>query len=238
MKYTSRDLKKMARANLNSHWNQAVPAAFIILLLSFVISMLATLFLDSMYKNMFMVIAAIIVVIILALLFTLFIAGLCLYFLKLGRGDDRKLSDIFHIFRDHPDRYLICSFILLLISIVYAAPYLILYFFTDRSSLLFLFGIIIWAILGSILYVLVLLSYSQFIFILLDQDDLGALEAMKKSALLMRGSKGRLFYLTLSFIGWSFLGILSGAVGLLWILPYYTETMSLFYRGLNGELSR
>lgn len=53
----------------------------------------------------------------------------------------------------------------------------------------------------------------------------------------MKGNKWRLFKVVFSFIGWFFLDLLSGGLGALWIRPYYTETLSLFYRSLKDEVT-
>ena len=45
----------------------------------------------------------------------------------------------------------------------------------------------------------------------------------------------RYFLLELSFIGWSLLGLLTLGIGLLWILPYITQTNTQFYLDLTQQ---
>ena len=52
---------------------------------------------------------------------------------------------------------------------------------------------------------------------------------MSSSAAIMRGNKGRLFYLELSFVPLYLLGTLSLGLGFLWIIPYVGMTEAEFY---------
>ena len=82
------------------------------------------------------------------------------------------------------------------------------------------------------------LRYSMLFLILLEDNTKGIRQAMRESKALMQGNKGRYFYIMLSFLGWSFLGLLSFGIGFLWIGPYYTQTQVTFYRDITGELDR
>ena len=73
-------------------------------------------------------------------------------------------------------------------------------------------------------------------YILDDNPELGPNEARLKSIEIMRGHKGKLFGLDLSFIGWFLLGILSLGIGFIWIEPYFYTARASFYRNLKEEL--
>ena len=75
-------------------------------------------------------------------------------------------------------------------------------------------------------------------FLLTDYDDLGPIQAAKESWKMMKGHKGRLFYLDLSFLGLTLLSLLSCGIAMLWITPYMRMTQSFFYRELDGELDQ
>ena len=79
------------------------------------------------------------------------------------------------------------------------------------------------------------LMYSQSDYILAENPDLTAVEAMKKSRLMMKGNKWALFCLGLSFIGWD---ILSGIVpaGALLLAPYTEAANAAFYLDRTGRL--
>ena len=98
-----------------------------------------------------------------------------------------------------------------------------------------LFGILIYlAVL--IFWITILLRYALFLPLLVDDPDQRARNVLKKSRLMMTGHRKQLFLLLLSFIGWYLLGLLSMAVGFLWIYPYIWQSIIVFYQELSGEL--
>ena len=74
-------------------------------------------------------------------------------------------------------------------------------------------------------------------YILIDNPELSPNEARLKSIEMMRGRKGKMFGLDLSFIGWFLLGILSLGIGFIWISPYFRTTKAAFYSDLKEELN-
>ena len=75
-------------------------------------------------------------------------------------------------------------------------------------------------------------------YLLLDDPELGAIDAMKASLHLMKGNKGRLLYINLSFIPLAVLCIFTCYVGFLWLIPYMQSTLTLFYMDVTGELDK
>jgi uncharacterized membrane protein len=72
-------------------------------------------------------------------------------------------------------------------------------------------------------------------FILKDNPELSANEAINLSQKMMKGHKFDLFYLMLSFIGWAFLGIFTLGIGYLWLMPYTYAAFAAFYQDLKKE---
>jgi uncharacterized membrane protein len=70
-------------------------------------------------------------------------------------------------------------------------------------------------------------------FILCDNPDIGAVEAITRSRKMMVGYKGKLFGLYLSFIGWALLCCLSFGIGFLWLGPYINLSVTNFYENLK-----
>ena len=72
------------------------------------------------------------------------------------------------------------------------------------------------------------LMYSQSDYILAENPELTAVEAMKRSRAMMKGNKWALFCLAFSFFGWS---ILAGIVpaGALLLTPYTEASYAAFY---------
>lgn len=108
----------------------------------------------------------------------------------------------------------------LLINIIY----------TIGLILLLLPGLIIGIILSQVFY-------SQVFYIIAEDDDITVLQALKKSAGIMKGNKFKYLMLNLSFIGWGILGIITFGIGFIWIRPYYSITMANFYKDITMELT-
>jgi uncharacterized membrane protein len=105
-----------------------------------------------------------------------------------------------------------------------------------KAFLLFLFkGIFIalWSLLLFIPGIVKSFSYSMAYFILKDNPDMSALDAITASRKMMNGYKGKLFCLYLSFIGWVLLCGLTFGIGYLWLSPYITLSVSNFYEDLK-----
>ena len=82
-------------------------------------------------------------------------------------------------------------------------------------------------------------AYSQAELILYDQLEtdtyLGAFSAIRQSRKLMKGYKGKLFMLDLSFIGWNLLARMTYGVLNIMVLPYTATAYILFYEELKKE---
>ncbi|HDK7167492.1 TPA: DUF975 family protein [Clostridium botulinum] len=87
--------------------------------------------------------------------------------------------------------------------------------------------------------ILVLLRYSMSYYIYIDNPDVGAMEAVKKSFSMMKENTSILFFLYLSFILWYILGMLTLGIGFLWMIPYVKSAEAVFYDELkkNNESS-
>ena len=90
--------------------------------------------------------------------------------------------------------------------------------------------------LGTLLFIvpgiILSCSYSMVFFILHDNPDMKAMDALKESARLMKGHKWQYFCLSLSFIGWMLLGSLCLGVGTLWASAYMETAYAVFYEEL------
>ena len=103
--------------------------------------------------------------------------------------------------------------------------------------------IALWSMLFLIPGIVKIYSYSMTEYILEENPELSANEAIDRSRFMMRGHKFDLFWLQLSLIGWFFLCILTGGIGFLWLEPYYHCAKAAFYEevkadyALNGGLA-
>ncbi len=106
--------------------------------------------------------------------------------------------------------------------------------FVDTFLLYLLMGIFIllWTLLLIVPGIIAALRYSQAYYLLRDNPDIGAMEAIRRSKALMDGQKGKLFMLALSFIGWFLLTILTLGIGILWLAPYVYTAFGHFHNSL------
>jgi hypothetical protein len=83
----------------------------------------------------------------------------------------------------------------------------------------------LWSMLFFIPGVIAYFRYSLAFYILADNPELSAMECLRCSKIMMRGNKGYLFGLNLSFIGWALLAILA--------VVLMTDTVILFAPYVN-----
>ncbi len=166
---------------------------------------------------------------IVSLLAFLLQAGIFYMHLQIAGGEKPRIRQLFFAFTNRPDRYIgfgalmiLVSFLCLLVGILFTV------FFSLIGAILFL-------VIGCIVMIVIALSWSMTVFLLLEDDELPVLTALRQSRQMMRGNKGRLFLLYLSFIGWFLFSILTLFIGLLWIIPYMGQSITCFYLDLKAN---
>ena len=92
----------------------------------------------------------------------------------------------------------------------------------------------LWALLFVIPGIVKGLSYAMTPFILEENPEMTASEAIKASQKLMDGHKMDLFILGLTFIGWEILACLTMGIGFLFLNPYINAAYAAFYRSISG----
>lgn len=97
---------------------------------------------------------------------------------------------------------------------------------------LFLRGLysFLWGLLFIIPGIVKSYAYAMTPFIMAENPDLTAKEAIKLSQERMMGHKGELFWLGLTFFGWSILAALTGGIGNIFLNPYMNAAYAAFYR--------
>ena len=92
----------------------------------------------------------------------------------------------------------------------------------------------LWTLLFVIPGIIKSLSYAMTPFILEDHPELTASEAINRSKKLMDGHKMDLFILSLTFIGWDILSALTFGIGFLFLNPYRNAAYAAFYRNISA----
>lgn len=70
-------------------------------------------------------------------------------------------------------------------------------------------------------------------YVVVDNPNLGVLDAIKKSWELTKGYKGFIFIFFLSFIGWMILAELTLGILMIWLFPYVVVAETLVYENLK-----
>lgn len=98
--------------------------------------------------------------------------------------------------------------------------------------------IVLWTLLLIVPGVIKAISYSQTQFVLKDCPELSYNEAIERSMAMMEGHKMQYFILSLSFIGWIVLAIISCGILSLWVNPYISATNAHFYEYVKEEYEK
>ena len=154
--------------------------------------------------------------------------------LNINRKEAFELKDLILPFTMQPDRFLTVNLILLLAEVLPSLPLTVLSYRTETMESLFfsLAASLVQSLIGLILSLFFGLSN----YLLLDNPEMGAIESLKISFRLMKGNKGRYFYITLSFIPLTIACVFTCYIGLLWLEPYIANTMAHFYMDVTGEI--
>lgn len=93
----------------------------------------------------------------------------------------------------------------------------------------------LWTLLLIIPGIMKAFSYALTPYILLDEPELTARQAITRSCEIMEGRRWKLFCLSLSFIGWGILSLLTFGIGFLWLVPYMNASVAAFYEDARAE---
>ena len=214
------EIRRQARNNLRGHWGQAIGAAFLAGLLGGGItsagssSSAAELEAFQSLPPEIMQIAATILGVVGILVLVNFLIGgtiqlgYSVYLLKQYHRQETSIGDLFSQF----------------------------FRFGTGFAQMFLVGLytFLWTLLLIIPGIVKGFSYAMTPFILADNANLTANQAITRSRELMDGHKWELFVLSLTFIGWDILGALTCGIGMLWVTPYKNAAYATFYRQIVG----
>ena len=207
---TNQDYKNAALAALNGNWAPVVVATIVMWVVSFILQ-LPTGFIDPTAST-----GAILAVfygfMFLAMFITIPVAvG---YYNALNKlyldGDDKVTSNMFTMGFGRFLRYV-------------------------GGMLLMGIYIFLWTLLLVVPGIIKAIAYSLVPYILKDYPELSVNQAINLSVKMMKGHKMRYFLLTLSFIGWGLLGILTLGIGYIWLTPYMYTTTAAFYQDVKNE---
>jgi uncharacterized membrane protein len=187
---TNKEILKEAELALNNKWGKSILVNLTYIAIVFLVA-----YVKKYELNFLDTIYRDIIQTVISLIITgPFCLGLYKYHLSIARKENPAYETMFDGFRDFKR-----AFIAYILSFIYT---------TLRLLLLIIPGII------------AALNYALVYFILLDDKEISASEAILKCKKMMYGHRKRLFYLTLRFLGLGVLSIFTLFIGLLWLIPY------------------
>lgn len=95
--------------------------------------------------------------------------------------------------------------------------------------------VLLWSFLFVIPGIIEAYSYRMTFYILAENPNLSAKEALAQSKKMMKGNKWRLFCLEFSFIGWILLSMLTFGIGMVFLAPYMITAEACFYKVVSEK---
>ena len=93
----------------------------------------------------------------------------------------------------------------------------------------------LWCLLLIVPGIIASLSYGMTFFIIAEDENVGAREAISRSKAMMDGKRWKLFCLYYRFYWWYLLCMLTFGIGLLWLVPYMHLSIIEFYKDISGK---
>ena len=249
---TATNTRKEARESLTGKWEKAVLIVFVYNLISFLIQVILEYSEDSeglLYN----------IVSITQFIITVPISyGIIIAFMKLKRGEEVETFDFLKLgFSNFKKSWSIAwnEFLVMVVpALIIFAVLVFLSFYsltssglmktlspvtrsseTGSSAIVIIAFIVI--IACSVWSVVKRYSIALSRFIAYDKPEMSGKEAVEESQAMMRGNKGNLFVLELSFIGWAILATLTFGIGVLWLYPYIQISQICFYEELKNNIN-
>ena len=94
----------------------------------------------------------------------------------------------------------------------------------------------LWSLLFVIPGIIAAYRYRMALYLLLDHPEMSVMQCIQESKRMMKGHKGELFVMDLSFLGWASLESIPvfGYAVQVWTTPYISMSYVLYYEALRG----
>lgn len=197
------ELKNDAKAKLKGKLWEAVKITLVLFAISFAAGFIAGFIMGILNIDTESGIGQLITNIISIVISGLFSFGMLSFYVKISRGEEATYKELFSK-TNMCVKYIIAS---ILVGIAVAAGYILLII----PGVILAFGL------------------TQTMYIILDNPEIGTIDAMKKSWAMMKGYKMDYFVFCLSFIGWIILGVFTLGILYIWLMPYMSIAQANFY---------
>ena len=236
MKRKVKELKRIARSNLTGKYLILMKPYIWINMLVLLVEMPFSMMQNDIpfsSQNIIYYIAQVII----GVLSIVLICGQYHMHLSVARTGQADFRDFWVPLKNQPDRYIITNFILFGMNLVCLLPLAggLWLHYQDASITNTLIALAL-AFISLVLSTYITLTFNLVFFLMIDDLNLTAMDSLKKIRQMISGYKRRYLYLQLSFLGYSLLNLLTFGIGILWIEPYMTQTITLFYLDVKGDL--
>lgn len=227
---SSTELKNLAKDKLTGKYGSAILVIFLVHVITFVVSNIISMVIPATTAGFFL---NLVVTLAVSAILGVFNAGTALFFLNAACGQPYSLNNLLYGFREQTNKCLAISSVLALVSFVCLTPYQIFTtFYLHTLSLNWMMAALLSMAVGMVIYVPISLALSQSFYLILDYPSLTAMETLKMSIRVMKGHKGRLFYIQVSFLPLMLLCVFTCCIGFLWVIPYMQMTSTFFFLDL------
>lgn len=160
---------------------------------------------------------------------------------RIAGGERPAVSDLFFVFKNHPDKVIIISLLMSILRFVLLLPadFIGKRVFTGQGQAgvngrMFLLWVLAY-LAGMVVIIVVEIMLAMCYMIYLDDTAISVGSCIFRSISMMKGNKFRYFYMLLTFLGYWLLIIISLGIAALWVVPYQTMTTLDFYYDLKGD---
>lgn len=230
-KLSSGQLKSLAKGHLLGKYSTAISTELTVGAILFLFSLICSLSSDG--TSALGQIFSFLISLVLEIFAGIFTMGLARFYLNLTCNHPCSTADAFSGFRSHPDRIIATKAFTLVLELLCFAPAILgafLYAHLKSAACFLIFSILM--VVGGIFYAYFSLTYSQVYYIMSDFPEYTARKLLAASRRVMKGHKGRLFYIEVSLIPYYLAGICSCGIAFLWILPFKRTLETYFYLDL------
>lgn len=231
-----KELKRIARGNLTGRYGWLIRAFVFSHLITSLIEMpfsMMTNDIDFSTQNIIYYIATILIGIA-AIVLT---GGQYRMHLSAARTGEVHPSDLFYPLKYHADRYIFTELILFGISLITMIPMFgAIFLIYTQEDIKYYIAALILSIVSFILATYISLTFDLVYFVLNDREDLGMVKALKFTKELVTTHRKRYLYMQLSFLPMLLLVGISFGTAIFWVQPYMTQTTTVFYLDVKGEL--
>ncbi len=229
---SSAELKAIAKEHMFGKYTTAIGITLIVGMITGFVTVFSTLFLDT--ATLLGTILNFIITFVISVLSGLFVSGEKYFYLKISCGRPVTVSDVFYGFKLFPNKAVLLQLYLSIWLNLALLPMTIFSYMILKNpeNTMLMLPYSLSMIFYLVVSVLISLLYSQSFYLLHDFPNYTVKELLTMSRKLMKGNKGRYFYMMVSFLPMILLSFVSCGIALLWVAPYMNTAYTEFFLDL------